>query len=68
MSIAEFDHSRLSKPIHDERFAKIICIGAGVCGLILAYKLRRSFENFELVIYEKNEGVGGTWFENTYPG
>lgn len=24
--------------------------------------------NKELQIYEKNDGVGGTWFENTYPG
>ncbi|PPQ63112.1 hypothetical protein CVT24_005823 [Panaeolus cyanescens] len=67
-TLYNIEHPRLSKPIHDERFVKVICLGAGLSGLILAYKLRRSFENFELVIYEKNEEVGGTWFENTYPG
>lgn len=24
--------------------------------------------NIDLQIYEKNEGVGGTWWENRYPG
>ncbi|PPR03724.1 hypothetical protein CVT24_007372 [Panaeolus cyanescens] len=59
---------RLDRPLFDERLVRIICIGAGASGLILAYKLRRSFTNFELVVYEKNEAVGGTWVENTYPG
>ncbi|KAF4467927.1 sterigmatocystin biosynthesis monooxygenase stcW [Fusarium albosuccineum] len=54
--------------IHHERFVKIACVGAGVSGLCLAYKLRRSFENYSLTIYEKNPQVGGTWFENVYPG
>ncbi|KAF4953937.1 hypothetical protein FSARC_12293 [Fusarium sarcochroum] len=54
--------------IHNERFVKIVCIGAGVSGLCLAYKLRRSFQNYSLTIYEKNPEVGGTWFESTYPG
>ncbi|KAF5661752.1 monooxygenase [Fusarium heterosporum] len=29
---------------------------------------RLSFQNYALTIYEKNPQVGGTWFENTYPG
>lgn len=56
------------KPIHDERPLKIICAGAGASGLLFAYKLQRSFENFELILYEKNEDIGGTWLENKYPG
>ncbi|PPR04643.1 hypothetical protein CVT24_011861 [Panaeolus cyanescens] len=66
--MTEPPHPRLSKPIHEERVVKVICIGAGLSGLALAYKLRRSFTNFELVIYEKNEGISGVWFENKYPG
>ena len=54
--------------IHTERPMRIICIGAGPSGLILAYKLQRSFTNFSLTLYEKNAEVSGTWFENTYPG
>lgn len=55
-------------PLYQERRMKIICVGAGASGLCLAYKLQRSFENFELVVYEKNKEVSGTWYENRYPG
>jgi cation diffusion facilitator CzcD-associated flavoprotein CzcO len=55
-------------PIHQQRSLKVICIGAGASGLLIAYKLQRSFEDFDLTVYEKNEDVGGTWFENKYPG
>ena len=55
-------------PIHEPKHVKIICVGSGASGLLLAYKLQRSFNNFELVIYEKNEDISGTWLENTYPG
>lgn len=47
---------------------RIICIGAGASGICLAYKVQRSFSNFELTVYEKNAGVSGTWYENRYPG
>ena len=57
-----------SHPIHHPRRIRIICIGAGLAGLCFAYKLQRSFEEYELVVYEKNDGVAGVWFENRYPG
>ncbi|KAF2669290.1 FAD/NAD(P)-binding domain-containing protein [Microthyrium microscopicum] len=59
---------RIMNPIHMERHVKIICIGAGASGLLMAYKLQKHFQNFTLTIYEKNEAVSGTWFENRYPG
>ncbi|KAJ3509197.1 hypothetical protein NLJ89_g5349 [Agrocybe chaxingu] len=62
------DHPQPHIPIHNERHMKVICIGAGASGLLLAYKLQRSFENFELTLYEKNADVAGTWYENKYPG
>lgn len=36
--------------IHNERFVKIICIGAGSSGLCLSYKLQRSFRNYSLTV------------------
>lgn len=57
-----------SNPIYHPRRMRIICIGAGLAGLCFAYKLQRSFEGFELVVYEKNDGIAGVWFENRYPG
>lgn len=54
--------------IHHPRHMRIICIGAGLAGLCFAYKLQHSFEDYDLVLYEKNQGVAGVWFENRYPG
>ncbi|KAF2093574.1 FAD/NAD(P)-binding domain-containing protein [Rhizodiscina lignyota] len=59
---------RLAGPIHAERHVRIICIGAGASGLVLAYKLQRHFQNYTLQIYEKNTELSGTWWENKYPG
>ncbi|PWY77304.1 monooxygenase [Aspergillus sclerotioniger CBS 115572] len=54
--------------IHNERHVKVISVGAGASGLCLAYKLQRSFQNWDLTIYEKNPEIAGTWYENRYPG
>ena len=59
---------RLAGPVHTERHIRIICVGAGASGLLMAYKLQKHFNNFSLQIYEKNPEVAGTWFENKYPG
>lgn len=56
------------KPIYYPRHMRIICIGAGFAGLCFAYKLQRSFDNYDMVIYEKNQAIAGVWFENRYPG
>jgi cation diffusion facilitator CzcD-associated flavoprotein CzcO len=49
------------------RDLRFIIIGAGMSGLLSAIKLREAgLDNF--AIYEKADGLGGTWRENTYPG
>ncbi|KIW21580.1 hypothetical protein PV08_02160 [Exophiala spinifera] len=54
---------------HSEpRKIKIIHVGAGASGLLLAYKAKRWLSNYELICYEKNPSIGGTWWENRYPG
>ncbi|KAL3444179.1 hypothetical protein BJX65DRAFT_174915 [Aspergillus insuetus] len=52
------------------RKLRVVCIGAGFSGLTVAYKLKheRPLDYVDLTIYEKNNEVGGTWFENVYPG
>lgn len=45
---------------------KVVVIGAGVSGLASAFALRAAGVDFEVI--EKNREVGGTWWENTYPG
>jgi cation diffusion facilitator CzcD-associated flavoprotein CzcO len=59
---------RLEAPIHSERHVRIVCVGAGASGLLMAYKLQKHFNNFSLTVYEKNPAIAGTWFENRYPG
>lgn len=60
--------NRSKGPIHAERHVRVICVGAGASGLLMAYKLQKHFRNFSLQIYEKNPEVAGTWYENRYPG
>jgi len=44
----------------------VTIIGAGMGGLAAAVQLKRA--GIRYCILEKNEGVGGTWYENRYPG
>ncbi|RAH41072.1 flavin-containing monooxygenase [Aspergillus brunneoviolaceus CBS 621.78] len=54
---------------HSEpRRLRIVHVGAGAAGLMTAYKAQKMLSNYELAVYEKNTEVGGTWFENRYPG
>lgn len=50
------------------RPVKVIVIGAGYSGIYCGIRIPERLRNCELVIYEKNAGLGGTWFENKYPG
>ena len=47
---------------------RIITIGAGASGLNMARQIDQHMQHVTHVIYEKNTDVGGTWFENRYPG
>ncbi len=44
----------------------VTIIGAGMGGLNAALQLRKA--GFPFTVLEKNKGVGGTWWENRYPG
>lgn len=44
---------------------RVVCIGAGATGLDVTYKINKHLRNIVFQVYEKNSGVGGTWFENT---
>ena len=44
----------------------VIVIGAGQSGLLAAIRLQQAGIPFTVI--EKNPGVGGTWWENSYPG
>jgi cation diffusion facilitator CzcD-associated flavoprotein CzcO len=44
----------------------VAVLGAGAGGIAMGVALNRA--GYDFVIYEKSEGVGGTWRDNTYPG
>jgi 4-hydroxyacetophenone monooxygenase len=44
----------------------VVVIGCGESGLLAGIRLAEA--QIPFTIFEKNEGVGGTWWENTYPG
>jgi 4-hydroxyacetophenone monooxygenase len=45
---------------------RVAIIGAGMSGLLVAHRLQQA--GIPFVILEKNTEVGGTWYENSYPG
>jgi 4-hydroxyacetophenone monooxygenase len=45
---------------------RVAIIGAGMSGLLAAHRLQQA--GVPCVILEKNDEVGGTWYENSYPG
>lgn len=55
-------------PLDGHRPMKVRVIGAGYCGIYLGIRIPQRLRNIDLRIYEKNEGVGGTWWANRYPG
>jgi 4-hydroxyacetophenone monooxygenase len=62
----------LAAPADAERLAAqraafgVLIIGAGMSGLAVAVELTQ--RGIPFTILEKNQEVGGTWLENTYPG
>jgi len=68
-SNGEFTHPLISERAVDEpRPLKVIYLGAGISGINSAIQFPKYVSNLELVVYDKNADVGGTWFENRYPG
>jgi 4-hydroxyacetophenone monooxygenase len=53
-------------PLEARRRFRVVVIGAGMSGLLAAIRLEAA--GIPYVVIEKNDGVGGTWLENSYPG
>ena len=53
-------------PEADRRNFHVLVIGAGMSGILAAIRLQEAGVSYTVV--DKNAGVGGTWFENRYPG
>ncbi|KAH9841071.1 FAD/NAD-binding domain-containing protein [Rhodofomes roseus] len=54
--------------IDEYRQIKVVCVGAGFSGILAAIRFPQKVPNVDLTIYERNNGIGGTWFTNRFPG
>jgi 4-hydroxyacetophenone monooxygenase len=45
---------------------RVVVVGAGMSGILAAIQLKQAGIGFTLI--ERNADVGGTWYENIYPG
>lgn len=43
----------------NNRKIRVLTIGAGISGILMAYQIQKQCENVEHVLYEKNEDIGG---------
>ena len=54
------------------RKIRVITIGAGFSGLLIAHKFQHRFPELQEIvdhkIFEARKDIGGTWLVNTYPG
>lgn len=60
------------KPTAEELFGpagtpKVVVVGAGFGGIAAAVKMQQAGIH-TFTIYESSLGIGGTWWDNTYPG
>jgi ribulose 1,5-bisphosphate synthetase/thiazole synthase len=62
-------YTQSKQPLFTPRRVKVIIAGAGCSGLSFAREVEiGTLKNIDLQILEKNQGLGGTWWENRYPG
>ena len=67
--VDELAYALSRAPAFTSRPLKIIAVGAGFSGLALTRAIHvGKLPNASITVYEKNAGVGGTWYENRYPG
>ncbi|KAF4773605.1 hypothetical protein HER10_EVM0002339 [Colletotrichum scovillei] len=55
-------------PIDEHQSVRAIVVGAGISGITAAILLPAKVPNLDLVIYERNNDLGGVWHTNIYPG
>ncbi|KAJ5531135.1 hypothetical protein N7527_004528 [Penicillium freii] len=56
------------RSVDESRPLRVVIIGAGISGILSCIRFTQRIPNIDLCIYEKNADIGGTWFENRYPG
>ncbi|KAH8686387.1 hypothetical protein BGZ61DRAFT_589577 [Ilyonectria robusta] len=55
-------------PVDEHAPIRVVVVGAGISGLIAGILLPAKVPGLDLVIYERNDDIGGVWHSNVYPG
>ena len=50
------------------RYYPVLIVGAGASGIAMGCRLKEVLGFDQFRIYERQAGVGGTWWINRYPG
>lgn len=56
------------RSVDQVRPLRVVIMGAGISGIVACIRFAQRIPEIDLCVYEKNADVGGTWFENRYPG
>ncbi|GJC99481.1 4-hydroxyacetophenone monooxygenase [Colletotrichum higginsianum] len=64
----DFPIKLVERYIDEPRELRVAVVGAGLSGVLAGILLPAKVPGIKLTVYEKNADVGGTWFENIYPG
>ncbi len=56
----------MARPVDRSSKATVAVLGAGAGGIAMGVRLQRA--GYDFTIFERSDGVGGTWRQNTYPG
>lgn len=51
-----------------ENFSEFACIGSGFSAIGLGATLKRWYDIEDIQFFERNAELGGTWYNNRYPG
>jgi hypothetical protein len=67
-NVARVPYKIVEQPSRLNRKIRIIVVGAGASAINFAHEVSQSKLDLHLTCYDKNPSVGGTWYENRYPG
>ncbi|KAL4807424.1 hypothetical protein BDV18DRAFT_168298 [Aspergillus unguis] len=69
-SLQDQQYEYLRQELNTPRPMRMVMIGAGVSGIAATKIFQEHFKDqpMDLVLYEKNHDLCGTWLENRYPG
>ncbi|KAF7553871.1 hypothetical protein G7046_g6971 [Stylonectria norvegica] len=70
MTIMKRQYLVQDAPMGARRPLRIVCIGAGYSGLMMAIIVQQRMQgrNIDFKVFEMNDDLGGTWLVNRYPG